>query len=1854
MPASNLAKPRLATHVNASLLAVVAVLLMPCSGARAQTVITLPDDGPIADGTEISSLLGLGSVTVTVNPGGVIGNNVEVGSVLPIGNQGTLTVNGGTIGRSLVVNNIQTTITGGAIGAFADFRSGALSISGNPVFGPFLDVTDSITTISGGSFDETDFSGGTAEISGGTFSSVIQTVEFKGGVNALVTGGNFTGTFRNGGFGGPGTVTILGGEFTNGSAFSPMFTFEDGGTTTFGGSVILNSELVVDAGTVDFTGGTYKELVIIEGAGADSEVTGGSFLRGLSINAAEPSLRGGTFNGEVRIAGDGASPVIEGGEFSAGVTVESAEATVLGGSFTGQFRTLGENASVEITSGEFLGEVALDAGDITIQGGVFGVAGSPSTSRTLNLTSSSEVRVQGPAVFHDPVVVGAGASPEISDGVFNAEVRFRSGSSAAVTGGRFVGGITVEEDTALDMQNVEIGGESSIGGVAGADVAAITLESGVISDGASLSIDDDALLTLKSVRVGADAEFKSNLSGFVEFSGDSRIGSDATFADLVVTLAGTGTVGNGLQIDSFSDVTVKNGWTIGSTLTIGSEDGDSSIIQFTAEGANTRIGEDMLAESGSTVVLRSGVEVGANFIATGQGSLEVDSATIGSSFSVEGKRRVMLNNAFIGAQASISEQATATITDTEIGDSFQITAVSQDNSAAVTLIDSFVGDDFSVSRGNGSLSNVRVDVFGESEIGDNFQVFTGSVVNIGGETFIGDNARLGNFFETLPQSIEVDIRGSALIGSGLIVTGANVDFRDSVEVEGVTRVGGDSVVGVHGGVFNDGLSASGTSTVNVTDGVFRGAGSLQSSGGATINLYGGDLQNNEPEDNVQVITALVAEDNSKINVVGGSFNRVLQRDNAEIVFFGDIQRVVPDASAPARLLVGSLEDGSAVIVSNEDGDVVDFDSPFVIAPGPAAPDAPEDGVAQAEDTNKGQAGGTLTIRDGDDLRENLTVVNATVNIEGGVVAPNFEVANSQVSVTGGLVNEFEAYAGTTVDVTGGEVRGLEVYSGAEVTVRDGGVLSNQGFSGVPLVGALNGMSTNARLTVQDGAEVGLGSGNSLRARAGAIINIEGGEVGSGFEVGDPLLEDSPPESPNIRVDIFGGMVGNAMDINAGAVVTVSGGEVGDNADVNPGGQLILNDGEIGSGLDVFEGGELRVLGGTIGNSFEALAGASVEIFDGEISLRSDLFLRGGGVDDDTFELLPASTTTVSGGSLGTINAFDDASVTITGGSIEGLDVDPGTTELFGGDFGIVTTETTGGTLTVSRTPIGATESLELAEDQVVVGRFSDGSFFEFNSVGDRGGANGVALRLSGDLPDIDTTPIVADASNPAPSGLAPGQTLELLDGGSINGDFTALDAQVDVNGGQIEDDATLLGPVVNFFDGGFGDDVTLLGAQTSITGGETGSGFTVSGGSLEVNGGSIASGATFDFGVAVEIINGSIGANLTVGNEQPVAEQFVAPLAASRASAGGGANGLTRVNISGGVIGNGFDILGGVEVTISGDAVIGSSVEAFNGSVVNITGGEVGAGFDAESGSVVNISGGVVGTTFQAFAGSVVNITGGEVGDRFDAEDGSVVNISGNAIIGRTFEAQGASVVTITGGTFGDGFDAEGDSTVTISGGVFGNTFEARQNAVVHITGGTFGTGFNAFGNSVVTVSGDAVIGDNIDAGFNASQPVVFNISGGVVGNGFDANTGSTVTISGGFVGDGFDAFNGSVVSLSGGSVGGDFDASGGSVINLHVLEVALVGEFGVDLLTSEQLATLLAGELTIIDQRGGALLAGVLRDGSPFDFVLNANNLNGQDFFSATATLTVTQVPEPTALMLLSLTCIPLAARRRQPKFRT
>jgi hypothetical protein len=349
----------------------------------------------------------------------------------------------------------------------------------------------------------------------------------------------------------------------------------------------------------------------------------------------------------------------------------------------------------------------------------------------------------------------------------------------------------------------------------------------------------------------------------------------------------------------------------------------------------------------------------------------------------------------------------------------------------------------------------------------------------------------------------------------------------------------------------------------------------------------------------------------------------------------------------------------------------------------------------------------------------------------------------------------------------------------------------------------------------------------------------------------------------------------------------------------------------------------------------------------------------------------------------------------------------------------------------------------------------------------------------------------------------------------------------------------------------------------------------------------------------------------------------------------------------------------------------GISSSIGSGTQLNLfDGGSIGIAFDAGdpfSGSTnieVNIFGGTVAPLFAAWSGADVNVFGGTFESGPHARAGSSFVVSGGRI-GRSFSILDGSEVFIDGGTFGDSFQTQSGSAITFSGGEFrldGQPIEGLtdvgDSTVFNPPEGSLLTGVFADGTpfvftslegddlapDVLTLSvaelpavGPATIelpsdtaplgiragqtltvqqGGNLGDHFNAGVGSTVVVNGGEVGENFEAY-GASVDILGGVLGEDFDAFDGTTVDISGGRIGQGISTHAGSQLNLNG------GEFRLNGATIGSLET--PGQSVGLEVPAGAVLSGVLSDGTPVAFVSHDDDV----FANGTLTLTANELPD-------------------------
>ena len=398
----------------------------------------------------------------------------------------------------------------------------------------------------------------------------------------------------------------------------------------------------------------------------------------------------------------------------------------------------------------------------------------------------------------------------------------------------------------------------------------------------------------------------------------------------------------------------------------------------------------------------------------------------------------------------------------------------------------------------------------------------------------------------------------------------------------------------------------------------------------------------------------------------------------------------------------------------------------------------------------------------------------------------------------------------------------------------------------------------------------------------------------------------------------------------------------------------------------------------------------------------------------------------------------------------------------------------------------------------------------------------------------------------------------------------------------------------------------------SITGGTLGNNATLRSGSTLV----------LDSGIVGQDIESEVGSTIEVnGGEFSTTRPFVVDgvfnFNDGVVGPSGNFNSNSILTMSGGTLGglgnpgNSANVFG---VANFSGGTIAPRFDAEAGSTVTITGGDFGLEFDAFG--TVNISSGTF-FTVNLTGGVSLNDSNILTGTSFNAEDGSIVNISGGDF-GQFFEAHGGSVVDITGGDFANDFDCQPGCLVTISGGSFGTDFNTRFNsndgdANVTISGGTFAGFFINQGSNTEISGGDFDTFRNTDSGSVNFTGTEFTVDGvpitdlgtteindrnvtlaGVLADGsafsFELDTTVPANLEGGS-GDFFSSAGSVSVTLVPSSVLGDFDGNGvvdcddldGYIGNLETAVVAGSPEAALDF-NGDGMLTLADANSTITD----------------------------------------------------------------------
>jgi len=389
------------------------------------------------------------------------------------------------------------------------------------------------------------------------------------------------------------------------------------------------------------------------------------------------------------------------------------------------------------------------------------------------------------------------------------------------------------------------------------------------------------------------------------------------------------------------------------------------------------------------------------------------------------------------------------------------------------------------------VADTQLNLFTGGTIGDDFDAFSGSEVNI-------TAGSVGNRFT-----------GSS--GSTVNIFGGSIGTNFSTV--GVTNISGGSfdccfsafdgsIVTISGGSFSNALQAFPGSKVNITGGSI--GQDFRALGGSEVNISGGSMGDNFDTSKF-----------SELNISGGNYHL----DGVPIGGLNSVGDTLAFNLPNGSVLSGTFADGTPFAFSSVDADTIG-NGTLTLKADSLPPIGPANIVLPNDPLPLGLRTGQMLVVNnggvvGDDFNADL---GSVVNIIGGQVGSNFEAMGVDVTISGGTVGyEFDAFSGSTVDISGGSVGiNFQAHNGSEVNISGG------------LVGDTFRAANGSMVNITGGVV-----GDGFRAFDGSEVNIFNGDVGEGFNAFD-----------GSKINISGGMVGANFQSISGSQVNISGGFVG--------------------------------------------------------------------------------------------------------------------------------------------------------------------------------------------------------------------------------------------------------------------------------------------------------------------------------------------------------------------------------------------------------------------------------------------------------------------------------------------------------------------------------------------------------------------------------------------------------------------------------------------------------------------------------------------------------------------------------------
>lgn len=793
-----------------------------------------------------------------------------------------------------------------------------------------------------------------------------------------------------------------------------------------------------------------------------------------------------------------------------------------------------------------------------------------------------------------------------------------------------------------------------------------------------------------------------------------------------------------------------------------------------------------------------------------------------------------------------------------------------------------------------------------------------------------------------------------------------------------------------------------------------------------------------------------------------------------------------------------------------------------------------------------------------------------VNVVGGRVGELVLRTGAIANVESGGVNErFWAEEGGEIRHSGGRTENIFVYSDGSAEISGGAIETIGAVEGTSLtikgVGfAIDGVPVSGLSTIGDAVAIDLDDDSVLTA-----ILADGTPFGrdqrSGFQStiivdGVLILEQSAaPPTPTPGTIVID-TVSDLPFVGAGQTVqVVAGGRLGEQFRAGPGSLVVVDGGRIDDAFHAI-GAEVQINSGTIGRRLNAYDNAIVTL-DGGTLVGDARFYRSSTLNVESGEagagiwIREGATMNLSGGQVYEAVGSEDSDINISGGQINRVST---------ADSGRITI--TGGTI-IDRLDATTDGVVELAG-----GRHTDNISFRGADLIVRGGdfrINGVPVSTAS-LPNVnldegvilsgiyaDGTPFVLsgdqeDVRRPialVESNLPPvGPSVVNVPSDPVPAGLRDGQMLVLDDGGELPDNYT-----------------ASFGSELTVRGGTVGRNLEVIGAMLDASGGQFS---TIDaFTDAQVTVRGTAefaglmaydGAQVSIEGGRYTGGNFL------RLSNG------AQIDISDGVLDGDFEVDNGT-VNITGGQLEGLSMYHFSTGV--ISGGNFSRGVSLLSGSHLLATGGALtgistsigDSDLEGVATTTATVDGATVGRLQSAPYSEITVLSG--VVGETDVTLQGGRIEFHGGALGDdhewlagsvqifGYDFQVDGVPIAELQSEGSSMIWNYEPGTSISGTMAdGTPFNLHPNDNFNQNN---IADNVltlTRTAEASLPAAIMVPGDPVPYG--AAPGQTVILdSGGSLGPNFIAAHDSVVEIRGGEVGENFEAdrsqvtvSGGTV----------------------------------------------------------------------------------------------------------